>query len=540
MPLLPSCHVDRYTRDHLPPESDWPVLEFSLPSLRWPDRFNCAEWLLDRALVEIDPRKPAVLFNGGAWSYADLAAETDRYCHVLVEDLGVVSGNRVLLRGVNSPALYALWLATIKVGAIPVTTMPLLRTRELHEVVDKAQIALALCEESLFEELRPLVGASALRRVVSYGGSDAELARLAAGKPAQFTAVATSQDDVCLLAFTSGTTGRAKATMHFHRDVAAMCETFARHMTAGGPDAVFTGTPPLAFTFGLGGLLVFPLYFRAATAIPDNSTPAALGEAIQRFRATHVFTSATAYKVLTARFDEFDLSSIQVGVSAGEVLPKAVSDGWHARTGLRLVDGLGGTEMIHIFISAAGPDIRPGATGKPVPGYVAALFDEELRPIEGPGTGRLGVRGPTGCRYLSDARQRDFVKNGWNMTGDLYRRDEDGYYWYVARADDMIVSAGYNIAPLEIEAALAEHPAVQECAVVGWPDPARGQIVKAFVVPRAGTEPGPALVHELQEHVKHTLAPYKYPRAIEFVDALPRTPTGKLQRSALRAGAQPA
>jgi 2-aminobenzoate-CoA ligase len=370
--------------------------------------------------------------------------------------------------------------------------------------------------------------------MVSYGNSSSELELLAAGKPEHFSAAETSQDDVCLLAFTSGTTGRAKATMHFHRDVAAMCETFARHMTSGSPDAIFTGSPPLAFTFGLGGLLVFPLYFRAATAIPDASTPAALGEAIQRYRATHVFTSATAYKVLTTRFADFDLSSIQVCVSAGEALPQVVSDGWYAKTGLRLIDGLGGTELIHIFISAAGSAVRPGATGKPVPGYVAEIFDEDLQPIPGPGVGRLGVRGPTGCRYLSDDRQRDFVKNGWNMTGDLYRRDAEGYYWYIARADDMIVSAGYNIAPLEIETALAEHPAVQECAVVGAPDPARGQIVKAFVVLRGGFIAGPALMQELQEHVKHTLAPYKYPRAIEFIGALPRTPTGKLQRSALR------
>lgn len=537
MPLLPSCHVDGFARANLPPEAEWPVLQFPLPSLKWPEHFNCAEWLLDRALDEIDPGKPAVLFRDTVWSYAELAEHTNRFCHALVEDLGIVSGNRVLLRGANSPALYALWLATIKVGAIPVTTMPLLRAKELAETVDKAQIRLALCEEALLGELTPLAGSSALERIVTYGAPASELTRLAGGKPTRYSAAQTSQDDVCLLAFTSGTTGRAKATMHFHRDVAAMCETFARHCASGSADAVFTGTPPLAFTFGLGGLLVFPLYFRAAMAIAEASTPAALGEVIQRTRATHVFTSATAYKVLSARYGDFDLSSLRVCVSAGEALPKSVSDDWYQKTGLRLVDGLGGTEMIHIFISAAGDAVRPGATGKPVPGYTAELFDDQLRPIAGAGVGRLGVRGPTGCRYLSDPRQREFVKNGWNMTGDLYRRDEDGYYWYVARADDMIVSAGYNIAPTDVEEALAEHPAVQECAVVGWPDAARGQIVKAFVVLRAGETAAPALERALQEHVKQTLAPYKYPRAVEFVTALPRTPTGKLQRSVLRQGA---
>jgi 2-aminobenzoate-CoA ligase len=322
--------------------------------------------------------------------------------------------------------------------------------------------------------------------------------------------------------------------MHFHRDVLAMCETFARHMVPAGPDAVFTGTPSIAFTFGLGGLLVFPLYFRAAIALPRAGTPTALAEAIERHRATHVFTSPTAYRAITAWKNEFDLSSLKVCVSAGEALSRTISDSWFAATGIRLTDGIGGTEMIHIFISAAGDDIRPGATGKPVPGYTAQLFDQNGRAVEGAGTGRLGIRGPTGCRYLSDARQRDYVVGGWNMTGDVYRRDADGYYWFVARADDMIVSGGYNIAGPEVEAALLLHPDVEECAVIGWPDSERGQIVKAVVVPSRGAVAGPDLAKLLQEHVKHTLAPYKYPRAVEFCDALPKTMTGKLLRSALR------
>jgi 2-aminobenzoate-CoA ligase len=313
-----------------------------------------------------------------------------------------------------------------------------------------------------------------------------------------------------------------------------MCETFAAHMLSASADSIFTGTPPIAFTFGLGAVLVFPLYFRAATAICDASTPATLGETIQTFRATHVFTSPTAYKALAARFTQFDLTSMRVCVAAGEALSASISDLWYGKCGIRIIDGLGGTEMIHIFISASAGEIRPGSTGKAVPGYTVELFDEHLRPIHGPGTGRLGVRGPTGCRYLSDARQREFVKDGWNMTGDFYRRDADGYYWYVSRIDDMIVSGGYNIAGPEIESALSEHPAVQECAVVGWPDSERGQVVKAFVVAKSGVEAGPELVKALQEHVKGTLAPYKYPREIEFLDSLPKTTTGKLQRSALR------
>jgi 2-aminobenzoate-CoA ligase len=534
MSLRPSLHQDAFAREHLPPSSEWPELTFNLPGLHWPDQFNCAEWLLDQALEQIDPAKPAILYRDGVWSYAELATQTNRICHVLVEDLGVRSGNRVLLRGANTPILFALWLAIVKVGAIAVCTMPLLRSRELREIADKGQITLAICQEDLLGELQSLQRAASLERIVSYGKETGELQTLARGKSSQFAAVPTSQDDVCLMAFTSGTTGQPKATLHFHRDVAAMCETFAAHMLAGSPNSIFTGTPPIAFTFGLGAVLVFPLYFRAATAICESSTPASLGETIQRFRATHVFTSPTAYKALAARFGEFDLSSMQVCVAAGEALPFNISNLWYQKSGIRIVDGIGGTEMIHIFISASAADIRPGSTGTPVPGYIAELFDESLQPIQGAGTGRLGVRGPTGCRYLSDARQRDFVKNGWNMTGDFYRRDEDGYYWYVSRVDDMIVSGGYNIAGPEIESALGEHAAVQECAVVGWPDSERGQIVKAFVVTRAGVQTGPELVKVLQDHVKAALAPYKYPRAVEFVEALPKTATGKVQRSALR------
>ena len=534
MVLRPSQHRDSFARENLPPEDQWPVFEFSLPQLRIPDPFNCGAWLLDRALDEQASQKAAIFQGDTVWSYADLAAHTNRLCHVLTDELGVVPGNRILLRGANSPIMFALWLAVMKVGAIAVSTMPMLRSRELQPIVEKAQIALAICSDDLTGDLEALLAATALRRIVAYGSAASELERAMAAKPDQFAAISTSQDDVCLIAFTSGTTGQPKATMHFHRDVLAMCETFARHMVPAGPEAIFTGTPSIAFTFGLGGLLVFPLYFRAAIALPRAGTPTALAEAIERHRATHVFTSPTAYRAITAWKKEFDLSSLKVCVSAGEVLSKAISDSWFAATGIRLIDGIGGTEMIHIFISAAGDDIRPGATGKPVPGYTAQLFDQNLRPVEGPGTGRLGIRGPTGCRYLSDPRQRDYVVGGWNMTGDVYRRDAEGYYWFVARADDMIVSGGYNIAGPEVEAALLLHPDVEECAVIGWPDPERGQIVKAVVVPKRGVVAGPDLAKTLQEHVKHTLAPYKYPRAVEFCDALPKTMTGKLQRGALR------
>jgi 2-aminobenzoate-CoA ligase len=536
MALRPSLHADLFARENLPPEAEWPVFEFTLESLSVPEPFNCGAWLLDRALDAVSPEKPAIIFGDTVWSYGQLAAETDRLCHVLTGKLGVVPGNRILLRGANSPMMFAAWLAVMKVGAIAVSTMPMLRARELRQIVSKARIELALCADDLLGELSPLLGSSCLKRIVTYGDSDGELQAAMAAKPDHFTAVPTSQDDVCLIAFTSGTTGEPKASLHFHRDILAMCETFARHLVPADDDAIFSGTPSIAFTFGLGGLLVFPLYFRATIALPKTSTPVALAQTVARHWVTHLFTSPTGYKALLAQKSAFDLSSLRVCVSAGEALSKTMSDLWFDATGIRLIDGIGGTEMIHIFISAAGDEIRPGSSGKPVPGYRADLFDPDMRPIAGAGTGRLGVRGPTGCRYLGDPRQSDYVKNGWNMTGDIYRRDEDGYYWFVSRADDMIVSGGYNIAGPEVEQALGQHPDVEECAVIGWPDSERGQIVKAVVVPRAGVMADADFAKALQEHVKRVLAPYKYPRAIEFRTSLPKTATGKLQRSALRAG----
>lgn len=535
MRLLPSAHQDGFTRDNLPPADLWPVLRFDLPELRYPDRLNCAVELLDTALAEGHGDRPAILYGDQRWTYADVAAQVNRVARVLTEDLGAVPGNRVLLRAPNTPMMFVCWLAVMKAGLVAVSTMPLLRAFELRQIVEKARIGLALCDASLLAELEQAKAElPVLRRIVPFGEPDAELERLAAAKAPDFTAVDTSQDDVCLLAFTSGTTGEPKACMHFHRDVIAMCDSFARHILAPRPDDVFVGTPPIAFTFGLGALLTFPFRFRAAAALPDKAGPTALIEAIDRHKATMVFTSPTGYRAMLGQLKDYDIGSVRTCVSAGEALPKPTSDAWFEATGLRIVDGIGSTEMIHIFISAAGADIRPGATGRPVPGYVAALLDEDDREIEGPGAGRLAIRGPTGCRYMADARQTRYVVNGWNVTGDTYRRDADGYYWFEARADDMIISSGYNIAGPEVEQALLAHPAVAECAVVASPDRERGHLVKAFVVPAKGAAAGEALAKELQDFVKARIAPYKYPRAVEFVDALPKTQTGKIQRFKLR------
>ncbi len=528
-----TAHVDTFARDRLPPPAQWPRLHFDLPELRYPDRLNCATVLLDDAIAEGHGDRPAILTEAGAISYRQLLGRANRIANVL-GDLGVVPGNRVLLRGFNGPELFACWLAVMKTGAIAVTTMPLLRVPELKAIMEKSRPSVALCDQRLLAELRGAVDVTdCVGAIVAWGNGELETRMTDAAEA--FSNADTAAEDVCLLAFTSGTTGQPKACMHFHRDVLAMADVFARCVLRTRPDDIYIGSPPLGFTFGLCALLVFPLRFRAAVAPVESPTPAGLLSAIERFRATCLFTAPFAYRALLAELAGRDISSLRQCVSAGEFLPRAVSDAWHERTGIRIIDGIGATEMIHIFISAAGDDIRPGATGKPLPGYRACVLDEQGRPLPPGSTGRLAVTGPTGCRYLDDGRQLDYVQQGWNLTGDLYRIDEDGYFWFVSRADDMIVSAGYNIAGLEVEWALLAHPAVSECAVVGAPDPERGMIVKACIVLQPGRAADPALARELQDFVKQRIAPYKYPRVIEFLAALPKTATGKLQRKVLRA-----
>ncbi len=524
--------MDTFARDKLPPKEQWPRLHFDLPELRYPDRLNCATVLLDDAVAEGHGDSPALLTDAGAISYAELLARANRIANVLVA-AGVVPGNRVLLRGYNGPELFAAWLAVMKVGAIAVTTMPMLRAPELGAIILKSQPGFALCDQRLLVELQNAAAATeGLGTVIAWGNGDLE-ARMAAASD-RFVNVETASDDICLLAFTSGTTGKPKACIHFHRDVLAMADVVARHLLKTTPGDVYAGSPPLGFTFGLGALLVFPLRFRAAAVPLEAPSPATILAAIEKHRVTCLFTAPFAYRALAGELAGRDLSSLKRCVSAGEFLPKAISDLWYQETGIRIIDGIGATEMIHIFISASGEDIRPGATGKPLPGYRACVLDPLGQPLPRGSTGRLAVTGPTGCRYLDDDRQRDYVQFGWNVTGDIYRVDEDGYFWFVARSDDMIVSAGYNIAGPEVEWALLAHPAVRECAVIGAPDSERGTVVKACVVLVPGRAGDIALVRELQDFVKQRIAPYKYPRTIEFMDALPKTATGKLQRKALR------
>jgi len=537
MLLSPSVHVDTFCRDNLPPVETWPELVFDLPDLQYPQQLNCAVELLDRTIEQHGDERPCLLSPvGDRWTYGDLRARSNQVAHLLVDELGMVAGNRVLLRGPNNPWLVACWFGVLKAGGVVVTTMPLLRPRELTTVHQIAQIDFALCDSRFLDDLE----ASDLAEVttVTYGADAPEdLSRRSACLPVEFAAVETAADDVALLALTSGTTGRPKATMHFHRDVLANADTFSTHVLRPTRNDVFTGTPPLAFTFGLGGLVVFPLRVGASTLLLEKATPHELAGHIAAHRVTVCFTAPTAYRALLAEGSVERLATLRRCVSAGEHLPLATWKAFADATGVKIIDGIGSTEMLHIFISAADDDIVPGSTGKPVPGYQAAVLDDSGESAPVGQVGHLAVKGPTGCRYLTDARQAEYVQNGWNITGDTFVRDEHGYFWYQARSDDMIVSAGYNIAGPEVEEAVLRHPDVTECAVVGVPDEARGQVVKAYVVLRAGGLADEAMARTLQDFTKAEIAPYKYPRVIEFVDELPRTSTGKLQRFRLREAA---
>ncbi|MBS0386112.1 MAG: AMP-binding protein [Proteobacteria bacterium] len=527
-----SAHVDTFVLDNLSPREMWPEMRFTLPELQFPETYNASS-ILDRAIGQKLGANNAVLLASEALTYDMLLAEASRIAHVLTHDFGVVPGNRVLIHASNTRLSIAVWWGVLRAGGVAVGAMPMLRPPELAVILNKAQVSHAIVDTHRVAELeRAREDAPVLKRILPTD----ELAQRVAAAPSSFPAVATAADDPALIAFTSGTTGTPKGCVHFHRDIAAMAETFSRHVLRPKPADVFIGTPPLAFTFGLGAGVVFPASVGAATVVCEKPGFEVLADSIEKHRATTLFTSPTGYRALM-RHDMSKLASLHTCVSAGEHLPRATSDQWFERTGIRIIDGIGSTEMIHIFVSARGDDIRPGATGKAVPGYEATLLDENDRPFDGEGEGRLAVKGPTGCRYLADERQRNYVINGWNVTGDVYRRDADGYLWYVSRADDLIISSGYNIAAPEVENALLTHALVAEAAVVAWPDEERGNIVKAFVVLRPDAEASEATVRMLQDHVKLTIAPYKYPRVIEFVGELPKTHTGKLQRFRLREGA---
>ena len=537
--LGPSAHVDTFARDNLPPFDQWPKLLLDRPEFQYPERLNAAVELTDRVVERGHGDRVALIGNGRRRTYKELTDWSNRLAHALVENYGVKPGNRVLIRSGNNPALVAAWLAATKAGAVVVNTMPLLRAGELTKIVDKAEIALALCDSRIADELIACAKDSRfLKQVVCFDGTsnhDAELDRVALDKPVQFDAVKTGRDDVALLGFTSGTTGEPKATMHFHRDLLIVADGYAKEVLNVTPHDIFVGSPPLAFTFGLGGMAIFPLRFGATATLLENASPANMIQIIETYKATICFTAPTAYRAMLAAFDQgADLSSLRIAVSAGETLPAPVFEEWVAKTKKPILDGIGSTEMLHIFVTNRIGDARPGATGRPVGGYEAKIVDEHMNDLMPGEVGRLAVRGPTGCRYLADKRQTTYVRDGWNLTGDTFMQDDEGRFHFVARADDIIVSAGYNIAGPEVEAALLSHADVAECAVIGAPDTERGQIVEAFVVLKSGVSGDEVCRKRLQDHVKAVIAPYKYPRAVNFVEALPKTQTGKIQRFRLR------
>ncbi|MRG71700.1 AMP-binding protein [Alphaproteobacteria bacterium HT1-32] len=535
-----TAHLDTFARDNLPPPDQWPVMDLAKAGLKYPERLNCATELLDNKVQAGLGPKPVFYTPRETWTYANLQDRANRIAHVLVDELGLKPGNRVLIRAANNPMFVACWFAIAKAGGIVVATMPLLRAKELSVIIDKAEIDFALCDERLSEEMEKTPAlTSRLQRICYFNGSGepgagAELERLMSDKSPNFDTVQTAAEDVVLIAFTSGTTGLPKGTMHFHRDVMIINDAYCTKMLRPGVTDIFIGSPPIAFTFGLGGLVTFPMHVGAATVLLEKASPPVLAAAIDDFRATICFTAPTAYRVMTDLSQDFALTSLRKCISAGETLPVPIHEDWKRATGIGIMDGMGATEMLHIFISFPEEMVRPGVTGMPVPGYEAMIVDDNMNEMPRGEVGKLAVRGPTGCRYLADDRQKNYVRDGWNLTGDAFLQDEDGFFRFAARADDMIISSGYNISGPEVEEALLSHDAVAECGVVAAPDAARGHIVKAYVVLREGQFPSPELVKHMQDYVKNAIAPYKYPRAIEFLPALPRTETGKVQRFRLR------
>ena len=535
--LGPTAHIDTFARDNLPPASQQP--HYLLDRFQYPDRLNAAVELTDRMVERGFGDHTALIGNGRRRTYKELADWSNRVAHALVEFYGVKPGNRVLIRSANNPAMVACWLAATKAGAVVVNTMPMLRPGELTQIVDKAEVEFALCDTRIMDDLVTCASTSKfLKKVIGFDGTanhDSELDRIALDKSVRFEAVDTGRDDVALLAFTSGTTGKPKGTMHFHRDLLIIADGYAKEVLGVTPDDVFVGSPPLAFTFGLGGLAIFPLRFGATATLLETASPANMLKIIETYKATICFTAPTAYLAMLKAVDEgADISSLRIAVSAGETLPAPVFKTWGDKTGKPILDGIGATEMLHIFITNRLDDRRPAATGRCVAGYEAKIIGEDMKEVPRGTIGRLAVRGPTGCRYLADDRQANYVRDGWNLTGDSFVQDEEGVFHFAARSDDMIISSGYNIAGPEVEAALLSHPDVAECGVIGAPDPERGQIVEAHVVLAPGVAPDALTVKRLQDHVKQVIAPYKYPRSVKFVTSLPKTQTGKMQRFRLR------
>jgi len=526
-------YEDNFAHNSLPNPELLPQYSFTnLPQFQHPEMLNCVERLLDFHIAEGRGNNPCIRTFEETWTYQDLYEKANQIAHVLVEDLGLKSGNRVLIRSANNPMMVACWFAVLKAGGIVVATMPLLRSKELTTIIDCAEISHCFCDKELEEEMH-LVKSNFLKHTCFYGNS--QLEELMQSKPKTFSNYHSKSDSLALIGFTSGTTGLPKMTSHYHKDILNICECFPPYSLQPTVNDIFTGSPPLGFTFGLGGLVLFPFYFGASTFLIEKPSPDLLLKAIQDFKITICFTAPTAWRIITTKVKDFDISSLRKCVSAGETLPLKVWQDWYDATGLKIIDGIGSTEILHIFISSNEENMKPGATGVPVTGYEAKIIDIDGNELPFNEPGRLAVRGITGCKYLNrEDKQREYVENGWNITGDIFRKDEEGYLWFVARGDDMIISSGYNIGAIEVESVLLTHEDILECAVVGIPDDERGMLVCAHIVLKDQSKATDAMKNRIQHWFKEVAAPYKYPRVIHFTEALPKTETGKIQRFKLK------
>lgn len=524
---------DNFAHDNLPNQELQPDYLFTdLPQFQHSEILNCVDKLLDNHIKEGRGNSVCIRTFDATWTYQELFEKANQIAHVLVEDLNFKSGNRVLIRSANNPMMVACWYAILKAGGVVVATMPLLREKELTTIIDCAQISHAFCDKELEEEMI-LVKSEYLKQICIYGNS--QLEELMKSKPTTFSNYNTNKDSVALIGFTSGTTGLPKMTSHFHKDILNICECFPKYSLKPTSNDIFTGSPPIGFTFGLGGLVLFPMYFGASTFLIEKPSPDVLLNAIQEHKITICFTAPTAWRIITTKVKEYDISSLRKCVSAGETLPLKVWQDWYDATGLKIIDGIGATEMLHIFISSNEENMKPGATGLPITGYEAKIIDLAGNEVPTNEPGRLAVRGITGCKYLNrEDKQREYVENGWNITGDIFRKDDDGYLWFVARGDDMIISSGYNIAAIEVESVLLTHEDILECAVVGLPDEERGMLVCAHIVLKDKEKASDAMKNRIQNWFKEVAAPYKYPRIINFTEALPKTETGKIQRFKLK------
>lgn len=530
-------YQDNFAHDSLPDISLQPDYIWDLPQFRQPEMLNCVDRLLDDHIKNGNGDAICLRTFEKNWTYRELYEKANQIAQVLIDDLGLQSGNRVLIRSANNPMMVACWFGIIKAGGIVVATMPLLRAKELTTIIECAEISHVLCDVHLESEIDQ-VHSPFIKRICKFDGSEngtSELENLMLPKAKTFMNFHSKADSVALVGFTSGTTGLPKMTAHYHKDILNICEAFPQFSLQPTPDDIFTGSPPIGFTFGLGGLVLFPMYFGASTFLIEKPSPDLLLEAIQNHKISICFTAPTAWRIITSKVPDYDISSLRKCVSAGETLPLKVWQDWYDATGLKIIDGIGATEMLHIFISSNEENMRPGATGLPITGYEAKIIDAAGNELPANEPGRLAVRGITGCKYLNRPdKQREYVENGWNITGDVYKKDEDGYFWFIARGDDMIISSGYNIAAVEVESVLLTHEDILECAVVGLPDEERGMLVCAHVVLKEKNKASDEFSKAIQQWFKEVAAPYKYPRVIYFADLLPKTETGKIQRFKLK------